>query len=259
MVERERGPRRKIRAEAEGGDSGGVVEFARSRLGFFPDARQEELLRARVKRGMLNCSRQWGKSTVAAVMAVHRAYFRPKSLVVVACPTEKQSAELVWKARDFAGKLGVKRRGDGSNRISLRFPNGSRILGIPGKEATLRGYSAVSLLIIDEAARVEDAVYKALRPMLAVSDGDLWLMSTPFGRRGFFHETWTDGDDWVRVEAPATECSRIKKEYLDEERKAMGDAWFRQEYLCEFMDDERQMFDRDLLMSALEDGTPLRI
>ncbi len=209
---------------------------------------------------MLNCTRQWGKSTVAAVMAVHRAYFQPKSLVVVACPTEKQSAELVWKARDFANKLGVRRRGDGSNRISLRFPNGSRILGIPGKEATLRGYSAVSLLIIDEAARVEDAVYKALRPMLAVSDGDLWLMSTPFGRRAFFHETWAGGEeDWVRVEAPATECSRISKEYLEKERRAMGDAWFRQEYLCEFMDDEGQMFGRELLMGALEDGTPLRI
>jgi len=107
-------------------------------------------------------------------------------LVVVACPTEKQSAELVWKARDFMMKLGLRRRGDGSNRISLRFPNGSRIVGIPGKEATLRGFSAVSLLIIDEASRVDDDVYKALRPMLAVGKGDLWLLSTPFGKRGFF-------------------------------------------------------------------------
>ncbi len=141
-----------------------VVAFARDRLGFEPDFIQEGLLASGVSRGLVNCSRQWGKSTVAAVMAVYRAYFRSKSLVVMARPTEKQSAELVWKARDFMIKLGLRQRRDGSNRISLRFPNGSRFVGIRGKEATLRGFSAVSLLIIDEASRVDDAVYKALRP-----------------------------------------------------------------------------------------------
>ena len=196
---------------------------------------------------------------MAAVLAVHRAYTRPGSVVVVAGPTERQSAELVWKARDFLIRLGVRRRGDGSNRISLRLPNGSRIVGIPGKEATLRGYSAVSLLVVDEAARVDDAVYKALRPMLAVGGGDLWLLSTPNGKRGFFYENWTSGsEDWTRVATPATECSRISKEFLEEERRQMGDAWFRQEYLCEFMDDGQQMFERDVVMGAMEDGETLR-
>ncbi len=235
-----------------------MVEFAEGRLGFFPDESQKRLLRTRVRRGMVKCTRQWGKSTVAAVMAIYRAYFHAKSLIVVACPTEKQSAELVWKARDFAVRAGVKLRGDGSNRISLRFPNGSRIIGIPGKEATLRGYSAVSLLIIDEASRVEDAVYKALRPMLAVGDGDLWLLSTPFGKRGFFYENWAGGDEeWTRVEVKATECPRISKEFLEGERKQLGDAWFRQEYMGEFIDNDRQMFGRELVMGALEDGDAL--
>ncbi len=82
----------------------------------------------------------------------------------------------------------MKRRGDGDNAISLVLPNGTRIVGLPGTEGTVRGFSAVSLLLIDEAARVQDAMYKALRPMLAVGDGDLWLMSTPYGKRGFFYE-----------------------------------------------------------------------
>lgn len=232
-----------------------VVEFARSKLGFEPDQRQTALLRSGVKRGMVKCTRQWGKSTVAAVMAVHRAYFRPKSVVVVACPSEKQSAELVWKARDFMRKLGIQRRGDGSNRISLRFPNGSRIIGLPGKEATLRGFSAVSLLIIDEASRVDDAVYKALRPMLAVGDGDLWLLSTPFGKRGFFYENWVGGgEDWVRTEVRATECGRIAEGFLEEERRQLGEVWFRQEYLCEFVDWGSEVFGRDLVMGAVDEG-----
>src|ERR1035438_8588851 len=241
----------------------GVVEFARSRLSFSPDPLQGDLLGDSTGSGgarrIVNCTRQWGKSTVAAVMAVHRAYTRPKSLVVVACPTEKQSAELVWKARDFMGKLGLRQRRDGSNRISLRFPNGSRIVGIPGKEATLRGFSAVSLLIIDEASRVEDAVYKALRPMLAVGNGDLWLLSTPFGKRGFFYENWAGGgEDWVRTAVPATECPRITAEFLDEERRQLGGLWFQQEYLCEFIEDGQEMFARDVVMAALDEGETLR-
>jgi hypothetical protein len=53
-------------------------------------------------------------------------------------------------------------------------------VGLPGTEATIRGFSAVSLLLVDEAARCSDELYLAIRPMLAVSDGTLWLMSTPF-------------------------------------------------------------------------------
>jgi hypothetical protein len=51
-----------------------AVEFARTRLGIEPDERQAEVLRSEAKRGMLNCTRQWGKSTIAAAKAVHRAY-----------------------------------------------------------------------------------------------------------------------------------------------------------------------------------------
>ena len=245
------------RFSGQSGSTSDVVEFAR-RLGFEPDQRQVELLRGGIKRGIVNCSRQWGKSTIAAVLAVHRAHTRPGSTIVVAGPTERQSAELVWKARDFLKTLGVRRRGDGSNRISLRLPNGSRIIGLPGNEPTLRGYSA-SLAIIDEAARVKDAVYKALRPTLAVSNGDLLLLSTPCGKRGFFYENWASGSkDWVRIAVPATECSRISKEFLEEEKRQMPEAWFRQEYLCEFVEDGQQMFERDLVMAALEDGEPLK-
>jgi hypothetical protein len=75
------------------------VEFARVRLGFEPDERQAEVLRSEAKQGILNCTRQWGKSTVSAAKAVHRAYTRPKSLVLVASPSERQSGEFVRRRR----------------------------------------------------------------------------------------------------------------------------------------------------------------
>ena len=111
----------------------------------------------------------------------------------------------------------------------------------------MRGFSAVSLLIIDEASRVSDAMYRALRPMLAVGNGDLWLMSTPYGQRGFFYQTWENGGaEWMRVRVPATECPRISQRFLEEERSVMGDVWFRQEHLCEFVEDGARVFDRDV-------------
>src|SRR5437868_15280516 len=122
-----------------------VIGFVTERLGFQPDERQRELLESVAKRGILNCARQWGKSMVAAIKAVHRAFSRPGSLVLVASPSERQSAEFVRKASDLAGKLGILPRGDGDNAISLLFPNGSRIVGLPSTEGKVRGYSAVSL------------------------------------------------------------------------------------------------------------------
>jgi len=38
-----------------------IVEFVR-RVGFEPDERQAEVLRSGANRGILNCSRLWGKS-----------------------------------------------------------------------------------------------------------------------------------------------------------------------------------------------------
>jgi hypothetical protein len=97
--------------------------------------------------------------------------------------------------------------------------------------------------------------------MLAASDGTLWLMSTPMGKRGFFYETWANGGAvWERFRAPATECPRIRKELLEEERATMGERWFRQEYLCEFEDALSGLFTRELVDGAITDEIePLKI
>ena len=230
------------------------AEWAARALGLRADARQARVLRSAGKRGLLNCTRQWGKSTVTAAKAVHQACTKPGSLTLVVSPSARQSGEFVRKAAGFVRRLGIRAKGDGDNEISLALPNGSRIVGLPGSEATVRGFSAVSLLLVDEAARVSDELYLAMRPMLAVSDGALWLMSTPFGKRGFFYEAWErGGPEWERVRVPATECPRISAEFLAEEEATMGERWFRQEYLCEFEDAVSGVFDRELVERAITD------
>ena len=234
-----------------------AVEFARTELGFVADEKQACVLRSKAKRGILNCSRQWGKSTVTAAKAVHRAYTRPGALVLVAGPTERQSAEFLRKASAMVRKLEIKPKGDGDNASSLIFPNGSRIVGLPGTEATVRGFSAVSLIVIDEASRVKDEMYQSLRPMLAVGDGDLWLMSTPNGQRGFFYEAWA-GDDpsWHRVTATAEECSRISAEFLEGERRVNEASYFEQEYMCRFTASDGAYFDPALIDAAVDLSIP---
>jgi len=238
-----------------------VSDWVRERLGFEPDALQAQVLDTEAQRGILNCTRQWGKSTVTAAKAVHQAWREKGSLTLVVNPASRQSGEFVRKSAGFARRLGIRPKGDGDNEISLAFPNGSRIVGLPGTEATVRGFSAVSLLLVDEASRVRDELYMAVRPMLAVSGGKLWLMSTPCGKRGFFWEAWERGGaEWERVRATAAECPRISEGFLREERRAMGDRWFRQEYCCEFGDVMGGVFDGDLMERAMsEDFEELKI
>jgi len=233
----------------------------RDKLGFVADGKQAAVLRNRSGRGILNCTRQWGKSTTAAAKAVHQAYTVPGSLTLVVSPSARQSGELVRKAEGFVQRLGVRAKGDGHNELSLELPNGGRIVGLPGTEGTIRGFSAVSLLLIDEAALVSDDLYTAVRPMVAVSEGSIWLMSTPRGKRGFFYDVWTKGGpEWQRIQATAFECPRIPDEFVRKERETMVEQRFRQEYLCEFSDSVSGVFDRDAIERAITtEVEPLRL
>lgn len=237
----------------------GAAEWVREKLRFQPDAAQERVLTTQSRRVVMNCTRQWGKSTVTAAKAVHQAYTVAESLTLVVSPSARQTGEFLRKAEGFVRRLKLAVKGDGDNEMSLWLPNRSRIVGVPGNESTVRGFSAVSLLLVDEAARVDDEMYLAVRPMMAVSNGTLWLMSTPFGKRGFFYETWAEGGaEWERVRVPADECPRIGRAFLEEERRTMGERWYHQEYQCEFVDSVSGIFDRDVVERAItRDVKPL--
>jgi hypothetical protein len=232
------------------------VLFAKEALRFTPDPWQEQALRWSGKRLLLNCSRQAGKSTTAAILALHRALFYPASLVLLVSPSLRQSSELFRKVQDLLKSLPQEQQPElvEDNKLSLTMKNKSRIVSLPGSEGTIRGFSGAALIVEDEAARVPDDLYFAVRPMLAVSGGRLILMSTPFGKRGHFFKEWTEGGDtWERIQITAYDCPRISREFLEEERQTMGDWWFRQEYLCEFVETEDQVFTYDQVMMALSD------
>jgi Terminase large subunit, T4likevirus-type, N-terminal len=228
------------------------VEFARS-LGIEPDAWQEDLLRSTAPRILLNITRQGGKSTMAAIMALHQALTTPRSLVLILAPSERQAKETFGKA---AALYRHDVPADSYRKLGMQLRNGSRIEALPGSERTIRGFSGVDLLILDEAARIDDGLYYAVAPMLAVSGGRMIMLSTPYGRRGIFHAEWTDGVGWERYEVPATECPRIPASFLENERQSMPEWWFAQEFGCEFRETEDQIFTNSMIEAARDDELP---
>ena len=234
------------------------VAFAVERLAFEPDPWQAAVMQSD-RDALLNCSRQSGKSTATAALGLHRAIYRPGSLVLLVSKAERQSQELFLKLSDFLKLLDTAPVLLEDNKLRLTFENGSRVLALPGQADTVRGFSRAALVIEDEAAFVDDALYAAIRPMLAVSRGRLILLSTPNGRRGHFFDAWHDADaDWLKVEVPATDCPRITPEFLERERRALGDRWFRQEYCCEFIETLDQVFrHEDIMRATTDDVAPL--
>jgi hypothetical protein len=233
------------------------VAFAQE-VGLNPDPWQRDLLRSASDRILLNCCRQSGKSTTAALIALHRALYHPGSLVLILAPTERQAKETFGKVAQAYRMLGHSVAPDSYRKLGMRLGNGSRIEALPGSEKTIRGFSGVDLLVLDEAARVEDTLYFAVRPMLAVSGGALIMLSTPAGRRGVFFEEWTEGVGWDRYEVPAEECPRISEVFLEEERRSLPRRVFDQEYRCVFTETEDAVFSVEDVAGALDPGvTPL--
>jgi hypothetical protein len=230
------------------------------RAGLAADPWQADLLRSDARQIAMLCSRQSGKSTATSVLAAHQAAFSPGSLTLIVSPSLRQSGELYLKVRDVLAAIGdLVPPMPQENATTLRLANGSRVVSLPGSEKTVRGFSAPDLVVEDEASRVDDAMHQALRPMLAVSGGRFVLLSTPFGRRGHFHQTWEHGGpDWKRVKITAHDVPRIDPAWLEAERLAIGDWWWQQEYMCVFKDSVDAFFrSEDIDAMASADVVPL--
>src|SRR5215210_3316286 len=233
------------------------VSFAQ-RTGLEPDPWQSDFLQSSSDRVLLNCCRQSGKSTMSGIVALHRALYHPGSLILCLAPALRQSQELFGKVLGFYRELKRPVSAQAERKLSLELENGSRIVTLPGTDKTIRGFSGAALLIVDEASRVADELYFAVRPMLAVSGGTLMMLSTPYGKRGVFFEEWTGGLGWDRYEVPARECPRISETFLAEERRSLPDWIYRQEYLCSFEETEDTVFTTEMVDAAVSaDVTPL--
>ncbi len=220
-------------------------------MGFPCDTWQAIGLRSTAKRQAWLVGRQLGKSVCAAMKALHRAAFTPGSEVLISSIGERQSLLLFDKAIAYYDKLKpvpeVKRL-----RTELHLANNSRLIALPGDAATARGYSP-NLIVLDESSRIDEGMLAAVTPMLAETDGDLLLLSTPAGRRGFFYQIWTDEhQQWERLSARRVDYPhRVKPGFLENERRILGPALYSQEHENAFIEDGDQVL-ADVAIEAIK-------
>lgn len=193
---------------------------------------QVEALRSTDPREAWLVARQAGKSTTAALLAVHQAVYRPESTTVIVSPGLRQSGETFLKARAFYTRVGRPAGSTAENRTELMTESGSRIIATPGTEATIRGLTA-HLLILDEAARIPDEAFVGVRPYVATTNGRIIALSTPWVRAGFFYEACEGIVGGWTVRRVAAEQVH-SEEFLAQERAGMLQADYDREYGVSF-------------------------
>lgn len=225
------------------------------KAGLEPDPWQSDLLLSPEDDWWLVlCSRQSGKTTTVAVLALHTAMVRPGTTVLIVTPSENQSKEVLRSVSDFYFAIhGAPVREDTITALKIELGNRSRILALSGADDKfLRVHSNISLIVADEGARIAPEIFHTIAPMLAVSGGRMVLTSTPWFMRGFMYDAWKNGgDDWRRIKVKATDCPRISPEFLERERRSKPAAWFAQEYMAEWGSVASALFPMDLIQAAM--------
>ncbi len=209
----------------------------------------------------LRSGRQVGKSTIIAIKAGEFAMNHKNKSVMVIASVERQAQLLFEKILSYIhGKDAKARKNkhkylkggkDRPTKHKLNLKNGSTIHCLPTGESGygIRGFT-IDLLIADEAAFISEDVWTAVTPMLTVTKGDIWLLSTPHGREGFYYRCFQD-EKYTAFHVSSEDCPRKDQDFLDHERKWMTKAQYAQEYLGEFVDKLRQFFPDELIRKRM--------
>lgn len=211
--------------------------WVEDRLGVTPDGWQAKALRSLRREALLLAARQSGKSTLVAWRIAHRLAFWRGSTSIAVSPTARQSAEIVRKVTALLDTCGVPLVV--RNAYACETQHGSRFVAVPGGEdaAGARGYAVDGVLALDEACFVAEDVIAAIRPMVSVARGVLFAISSAGPASSWFAGYWreTERDPHVlRLSRTAYDNPRLDRAFLDRERRALGEARFRAEYLNEF-------------------------
>jgi hypothetical protein len=225
--------------------------WAEQHLGFRAEPKQRDVLDHDAHRFVLCAARQWGKTTVIGLKALHTALFQPNQQIVVISPTLKQAAVLMNRIQRHAAALGHPRRRILGHAHSVAFANGSRILAVAAVEDKVRGYTA-DIVFVDDAAFVSDEVIGVALAALARTNGRLWLLGTPNRQYGLFYDLWHHKASplWCQIKATIEDMPSASAEFIAEQKRLFPDD-FRRDFLCEFAPRPGQLISRETLQSML--------
>ena len=254
--------------------------------GLYPYPWQQKVLESRAKFKIIDGARQSGKSTIVSVVPAHKAKYKSKSLSLVIAPTRAQANEDMLKIKELAHNDSDYPAFVKNSAFEIMLSNGSRIVVVTATDKAARGYSAPDVILVDEASRVPDTVYSsAVLPMQTASpeDFELILISTPFGKQGFFYDCWANSEVYEKFEVrapwsvderyPTKLFNAIPEQQFRKTRGTMGiygayspqhksyeqqveilrqqgTLIYQQEFLCEFVDRDDAVFRRDDLDRA---------
>lgn len=197
--------------------------------------------------------RQCGKSTAISWKVGKYALTHPNKTIMVISAVERQALLLFEKILSYVvlkSKISIKTGKNKPTKHKIQLKNGSVIHCLPTGESGygIRGFT-IDMLVADEAAFISEDVWQAVTPMLAVTKGSIILLSTPFGREGYFARCFKD-PTFKKFHVSSESCPRISKEFLKQEKARMSKLQYQQEYLGEFVDDLMQLFPDPLIKAS---------
>ena len=208
----------------------------------------------------IRAGRQVGKSEVISSKACKFSLTHAGTTTLIIAASQRQSSLLFEKVRanfDLMETKGEKVYAEKPTLTKILLKNGSRVYSLPAGRTGyfIRGFT-IDLLIADEAAYIPEEVWKAVIPMIAVSKqlrgmGHIILLSTPFGKGGYYYNSFTD-TDFKNFHVSSEKCPRIPAEFLRKERQRLSKQDYAQEYLGEFTEAWNQFFATTLIKNCME-------
>jgi hypothetical protein len=222
-------------------------EFIKEHLNIQLDKWQKRLLEADGKNIVIRSGRQVGKSfTVSLKTCIYALENGNKTILVVAA-SQRQSSLLFEKIISFFMEYFPDMIKDDPTKTRLFLTNDTKIYCVPAGRTgyAIRGFT-IDLLIADEAAFISESVWVAVVPMLATTGGKMILLSTPWGKGGYFYNAFGDSD-FVQFHINSEDCPRIPPEFLRKEKARMTKLQYAQEYLGEFVEEYTQLINTQLI------------
>lgn len=223
-----------------------AVSYAENKLNIKLDEWQKEYIKHEGNT-VVRAGRQSGKSFAESLRVALFALLNAKTSTLIIASVDRQSIELLEKVKSQIMGIAKNQIKGRPTFHKIELKNGSKIMAEPAGQTGygLRGFT-VDKLVADEAHYIPDAVFVAIRPMLATTGGTLDLLSTPRGNEGFFYDCFQT-DDFHHIHIKSEDCPRISDEFLAQERKRMTKLEYCQEYEAEFLDSLQQFFPKKLI------------
>lgn len=191
---------------------------------------------------VIKAKRQVGKSILASSLLLYYASLKTVSAVVE--PTIAQSRRMYKQLVKGLAKSNLIESANAAT-LEITFKNGAEILFKSAQQGdALRGFTVTGLLVIDEAAFIDDEIIDILMPLVDANNADVMFISTPLFTSGRFYEEFMvesanklilDWNDYDTSEFLSTER-------LEEYRQKISPNKFKSEYLGEFITENGLLF-----------------